>query len=397
MRDLHGKHLMNGDFVVINGDVVSDFPIREAIEAHKARRAKNKNAIMTMVVREIGVTHRTKSSPTTPVYVVDPSNDRCLHYEEIRRRPRAGSSSAAHHENSFLSLESELINECDELDIRNDLYDCGIDICTPEVLGLWADSFDYQTARKDFLHGVLKDYELNGSTIHTHVIKDYYAARAHNLKAYDAVSKDIISRSAYPFCPDTSAAGIERYTFKKRRGYREVTSDYTVSRDAIIRSNSVVGYDCVVGDGTVVSNSVIGKQSRVGNNVLLDNAYIWGNVVIGDDAEIRHAVIADGAVIGRGCRIEPGTVISYGVKIADGTTVFEGSRLTTLSRGAKVPTDTELVGADGEGHKYVPDEDDEEDEEEPEDPVLSSLRKSCCSGVVCVRLLTLRQYSVQHG
>lgn len=389
---------MTGDFVVINGDVISDFPIREAIEAHKTRRAKDKNAIMTMVLREIGVTHRTKSSPTTPVFVVDPTNNRCLHYEEIRRRPRADSNSSdrdREHQSNVLSVEPDLLSACAELDIRNDLYDCGIDICTPEVLGLWADSFDYQTPRRHFLHGVLKDYELNGVTIHTHIVKNHYAARAHNLKAYDAVSKDIISRASYPFCPDTSAAPHEHYTFKKRRGYREITSDYTVSRDAIIRSNSVVGYDCVVGDGTVVSKSVIGKQCRIGNNVLLDNAYIWGNVIVGDNAEIRHAIIADSAVIGRGCRIEPGSVISYGVKIADGMTVFEGSRLTKLSWGAEVPDDTELVGAGGEGHKYVPDEEDED--EDVEDPVLSSLRKYFVCNGYSILMLTFYIYSLQYG
>ncbi|KAL1956190.1 hypothetical protein VTO42DRAFT_7537 [Malbranchea cinnamomea] len=369
MRDLHGKHLMTGDFVVINGDVVSDYPIQEAIEIHKARRAKNKNAIMTMVLREIGANRRAKPSPITPVFVIDPSNDRCLHYEEINRRPRANSESSTRDHSTFLSIEPDLLSQFPELDIRNDLYDCGIDICTPEVLGLWADSFDYQTPRKHFLYGVLKDYELNGVTIHTHIIKDHYAARAHNIKAYDAVSKDIISRVAYPFCPDTNPGGRDRYTFKRTQGYREL--HVAVSRQATIRSDSVVGYGSAVGDKSVVSTSVIGKNCRIGKNVILENAYIWDNVVIGDDTEIRHAIIADGVVIGTGCKVKPGSVISYGVKIADKMTVPEGSRITRLSRDAEVQTNPELVGVGGEGHEYVPDAEDEDGN--TEDPVLSTL------------------------
>lgn len=31
-----------------------------------------------------------------------------------------------------------------------------------------------------------------------------YAARVHNLRSYDAISRDLLSRWAYPFVPDTN-------------------------------------------------------------------------------------------------------------------------------------------------------------------------------------------------
>jgi translation initiation factor eIF-2B subunit epsilon len=38
-----------------------------------------------------------------------------------------------------------------------DLDDCYIDICSPEVLMLFTDNFDYQHLRRDFVKGLLSD------------------------------------------------------------------------------------------------------------------------------------------------------------------------------------------------------------------------------------------------
>lgn len=59
MRELDGKSLITGDFLLITADVVTNMVIGPALQEHRARRAKNKDAIMTMVLREADSTHRT--------------------------------------------------------------------------------------------------------------------------------------------------------------------------------------------------------------------------------------------------------------------------------------------------------------------------------------------------
>ncbi|KAG9831650.1 nucleotide-diphospho-sugar transferase, partial [Aureobasidium melanogenum] len=54
MRDLDARAVLAGDFLIVYGDVVSNLPIEAAIAAHRQRRTKDKNAIMTMVLREAG-------------------------------------------------------------------------------------------------------------------------------------------------------------------------------------------------------------------------------------------------------------------------------------------------------------------------------------------------------
>jgi translation initiation factor eIF-2B subunit epsilon len=355
MRDLDGKHLITGDFIVVSGDVISNLPIEGALATHRARREADKNAIMTMVLREAGLNHRTKSSSVSPVFVIDPTKDRCLHYEEID-----------HHDEDAptrLNIDTEIILSHPELDIRQDLIDCSIDICTPDVLSLWSDSFDYQSPRKHYLFGVLKDYELNGKTIHTHIIKDHYAARVRNLKAYDAVSKDIISRWTYPLCPDTNLLPGHTYDLRKGSLYQE--QGVTLARSCVIGRRTVIGRGTSIGDRTTVHSTTLGRNCKIGRNVKLDGAYIWDNVVIGDNTDIRGAIIADDVFIGKGCSVAAGALISHDVKIADGIKIESGQRLARVRRdGTFGPTDTDVVGQGGEGYEFVPGEDDDDEEDD---------------------------------
>lgn len=368
MRDLDGKHLITGDFLVVSGDVISNLPIEGALAKHRARREKDKDAIMTMILREAGRKHRTKASSVSPVFVVDPTKDRCLHYEEID-----------HHspESSRLNIDPEIITTFSEIDIRQDLIDCSIDICTPDVLSLWSDSFDYQTPRKQFLYGVLKDYELNGKTIHTHIIEDHYAARVRNLKAYDAISKDIISRWAYPLCPDTNLLPGHNYELRKGTLYQE--QDVTLARSCVVGRRTVIGQGTSIGDKTTVKDTVFGRNCKIGKNVTLDGAYIWDNVIIGDGTTVRNAIIANDVVVGSDCTVKQGALLSFNVKIANGMTVSEGRRITAApgEDGASQASDPAIVGQGGEGYEYVPYEDsDDEDEDETASNASSGLSTS---------------------
>ena len=60
MRDIYTHGIITSDFVLVTGDLVSNIRIDEVVRAHKERRRTNKDAIMTMVVKESGAAHRTR-------------------------------------------------------------------------------------------------------------------------------------------------------------------------------------------------------------------------------------------------------------------------------------------------------------------------------------------------
>ena len=49
LRALDQKALMEDDFVLVSGDVISNLDIAGVVREHQARKAKDSNAIMTMV------------------------------------------------------------------------------------------------------------------------------------------------------------------------------------------------------------------------------------------------------------------------------------------------------------------------------------------------------------
>jgi translation initiation factor eIF-2B subunit epsilon len=364
MRDLDSRSLLTGDFLLVYGDVVSNLPLESALAAHRARRVKDKNAIMTMVLREAGSNHRTKARGTSPIFVIDPTKDRCLHFEQMPNRDQT----------HFLSIDPELLSEHQELEIRHDLIDCGIDICTPDVLALWSDNFDFQAPRKGFLHSVLKDYELNGKTFHTHIVSDHYAARVRNLHAYDSVSKDIMSRWAYPLCPDSNLVQGQSYRLQKGNIYKE--EGIVLARDCVIGSKTVIGRGTSIGDKTVIKNSIIGRHCQIGRNVKLDGAYIWDYASVGDGSTISKSVIANEATVGRKCTVEDGALVSYGVTIGEGMNIQGERRITRAKRKqgsnkvVRGDPDHALVGPKGDGFEFQ--DSDEDDEDEPVDGLVST-------------------------
>lgn len=368
MRDLDNRDLITGDFLLVSGDVVTNISVEPALARHRERREKDKNAIMTMILREAGINHRTKATSHKPVFVINPTIDRCLHYEEIHASGNSG---------RYVSLDPDLLTELAEIEVREDLIDCFIDICTPDVLGLWSDNFDYQSVRTSFLFGVLKDYELNGKTIHTHIVADQYAARVNSLRAYDAISRDVTGRWTYPLCPDSNRVQGHNYAYTRNRTYQE--SGISLGRTSKISSGCVLGRDTIIGEHTTITNSTFGRKCQIGRKVQIEDSYLWDNVAVGDGSTIKRAIIAEGAVIGRSCTIEPGALISNNVRIADKMIVPSSRKITraiSTAQSASKRTDNSIVGKGGEGYEYLPDLDEDSDASSSSNLVFRNRRAS---------------------
>ena len=339
MRDLDSRDLVSGDFLVVSGDVISNLNLEPAMARHRARREKDKNAIMTMILREIGFDQRPKNRRRRPVFVIDPKAQRCLHYEEIGGK-RGG---------KYVTLDPDFLTAHDEIEIREDLADPYIDICTAEVLAQWSDNFDYQSLRKSFLFGVLKDYELNGKTIHTHIVRDRYAARVGNLRAYDSISKDILGRWTYHLCPDSNLMDGQTYRLRNAKTYQE--DGVRLGKDAIVRGRCAFGKGTAIGERSVISNSLLGRQCRIGNDVHIEDACLWHNVVVEDNVKIKGpAIIANDVKVRAKSTIEPGATIASQTTIEGRETTAEPEAITKDAASTTNPEDDSDVSSNASFH-----------------------------------------------
>ncbi|CAI2199571.1 5832_t:CDS:2, partial [Funneliformis geosporum] len=176
LRELDSKQLINSDFILISGDVVSNIHLKQVLDAHRARKNTDKNAIMTMVVKEASPFHRTRALGESSIFVLDGKTQECVHYESVELYPRK----------RRMVMDMQVFEKHSDVQIRNDLIDCQIDICSVEVPALFTENFDYQDIRKDFVYGILTS-DLLGKTIYCHMVKDAYAARVRSLQTYDAI------------------------------------------------------------------------------------------------------------------------------------------------------------------------------------------------------------------
>ncbi|KXJ90292.1 eIF4-gamma/eIF5/eIF2-epsilon [Microdochium bolleyi] len=354
LRDLDKRNIIGSDFILVHGDVVSNIPLDGALAAHRARREANRDSCMTMILRETSEEeHNTRPPSLTPVFVVDPTAKRCLHYEEMHPLQS----------DHYAILDPDFLKN-PHIQIRTDLIDAQIDICTPDVLALWSESFDYELPRANFLHGVLKDYELNGKMIHTEIVTEGYKARASNLQMYDAISRDVIRGWTYPLSPESNFMKGQTYTHLHSRNVH-VEDEVTIAADAEVE-DCVVGRDTQIGQGSVVTNSVIGRNCKIGRNVRITDSYIWNDVTVEDDAIIEHAVIADMAKVGAKSQVGEDSLLSFGIQLGDNTILQPGTKIALLANNLEpVQTDTSLVGSSGKGAQFRDSEEDELDEEDP--------------------------------
>jgi len=284
------------------------------------------------------------------VFCIDPKTDRCVYYEEMVRHGRK----------KQISMPPELFKRHPQIEIRGDLIDCSIDICSPDVPALFTENFDYQHIRRHFVHGILQDYELYGKTIHCHVAMDNYAARVRSLRTYDAVSKDIIQKWSKHINPENAVFSGQKYKYQRGNIYKG--DNVVLGRDCVVKPRTIIGGGTSIGEGSVVGGSVIGRDCKIGKNVVIEGAYIWDSVVVEDGCVVRKSMVADEAFLGSGSTIEDTAVISYRVKLASGTTVTGHRRLTAHKRMR--PSGHGEDDSDEESEEDVSQEEDEDTADE---------------------------------
>ncbi|KAJ7452519.1 nucleotide-diphospho-sugar transferase [Mycena galericulata] len=304
MRDVYTRGLVTSDFVLVMGDLVSNIRIDEVVRVHKERRKTNKDAIMTMVVKESGATHRTRPYGDSSVFVLDAETSECLHYEPVSAFPPT----------TMTRIPRELLETHPEIEIRNDLIDCSIDVCSVEVPSLFQDNFDYEDIRRDFLHGVLTS-DLLMKNIYCYVAEDGYAARVKDTKSYESISKDILSRWTFPLVPDDNHPG--GHVYRHTRGNKYIAADNSVNlaRTSKIGNNTLIGASTKIHENAQITGSVIGQNCIIGAGTIIDGSYIFDGTVIGPQCVVKRSIIGAGVTIKEKTRIEKGCLVGDGVMV----------------------------------------------------------------------------------
>ena len=167
LREVDRRGLVKSDFVLVRGGVLSNLALPSIVEEHRKKKETDKDAmLMTMVAMQsegafssrryddFRVSLR-RNLRDARLHVLDETNTsvssayefhRCLVSEHVEVYPER---------KRYMHLSKEIMSRHTNVLFRNDLYDCNVEICTPEVPALFTENFDYEDLRRDFVNGVL--------------------------------------------------------------------------------------------------------------------------------------------------------------------------------------------------------------------------------------------------
>uniref|UniRef100_A0A7N9AYL8 Translation initiation factor eIF2B subunit epsilon n=1 Tax=Mastacembelus armatus TaxID=205130 RepID=A0A7N9AYL8_9TELE len=336
LRDVDAKNLVRSDFVLVYGDVVSNVDVSQALQEHRHRRKTEKNiSVMTMIFKESTPGHKSRCEEDDVIVAVDSKSQRVLHYQKTQGLKKLQFPMNIFHSGS------------DEFEIRHDLLDSHISICSPQVAELFTDNFDYQT-RNDFVKGLLVNEEILGNQIHLHITKDGYGVRVSNLLMYDSVSSDLVRRWVYPLTPEANFTDQEgrSCTYSRHNVYRG--SGVSLGHGSQMVENILIGCDTSIGANCHISNSVIGNNCSIGDNVILDHAYIWNNVHIASNVVISQSVVCDKAEVKEGVTLNKQCVLAYNVVIGPNISLPEGTVVSMHHPEEEEEDDDEFLSDDAE-------------------------------------------------
>ncbi|MEF3255680.1 MAG: mannose-1-phosphate guanyltransferase, partial [Deferribacterales bacterium] len=84
----------------------------------------------------------------------------------------------------------------------------------------------------------------------------------------------------------------------------------------------VMGDNVLLNEGAKIKDSSIGNNVEIGRNTVIENSIIWNNVKIGSNCLIKNAVLCDGVSVGRGVQIPFGVIVAENTEIGN-YVVFE--------------------------------------------------------------------------
>jgi len=366
LRFVDEQDVVKYDFVLCAGDVVSNCDLTACVNKHRARRKKDKLCIATICLARDGKGVREGKFGDSEVTVaIEPVSLKIVAFKESR-------GSAVKAQGPF-TIDAALFSEHEEVEVETFARDLRVDICSPEVLMLFTDNFDYQSVRKDFVCGVLDEREL-GNQLHAHFIDlgREYCARANDVRSFGAIGRDLVRGYCYPQTVDgncvffdntnrtttsqqssstassaPAAASFRKSNYKKIPGKGRFENSFaddnvTIASTARVESSCVFGQNTKVGANSRLCDAIVGQNCVIGENVSLINCVLFDGCVVEKNAKLSNALC------GFNCIIRENAVIHSGCVIGSGCIIGKDFELAPNSRIGAVPQSSYDDGSDSD-------------------------------------------------
>jgi len=268
---------LDGTFITISGDAITDFDLQEAIAFHQAKKSKA-TLILTRVPNPVEF----------GVVIIDEDG-------KINR-----------------FLEKPSLSE-----IFSDTVNTGTYILEPEVLEHLPENEESDFS-KDLFPLLLE----KGEPIYGYVAEGYWCDVGH-LEAYREAQYDGLEKKVkldFPYQEHSEGIWIGNNTY--------------IDKSAIVETPALIGDNCRIGARVrIEAGTVIGDNVTIGADANLKRPIIWNGATVGDEAHLRACTISRGTRMDRRSQALEGSVVGTlsivgeEAQIAPGVRVWPSKRI----------------------------------------------------------------------
>jgi len=269
----NAEKLLDGSFLVLNGDVFTDIDLSLMMRLHRERKA-----IASLALTPV-------EDPSMYGVVETDAQGRVKRFVEKPPRDKATTNMI---NAGIYVLEPDVLS-----------------YITPNAFSMFErDVFPLLLEKGKAMYGYpFRDYWIDIGTVDKYLKLQYDLLRRHvGEKGATFQGESFVHPTAQVYGPTLVGEGC------------------FIDRDSVIRGPTVLGPRCRVDEGAVLEGAVLWQECIVGKGARLRNCVIADGCCIGEQSEIL-----DGCVLGDHVRIGSGTKLSGGVKIWPGKTIDPGT------------------------------------------------------------------------
>lgn len=279
------EEFIDDTFLVISGDVLTDFNLKEAVDIHK-----QKNTLATILL--------TRVDNPLPFGIVITEKDGKI--KKFLEKPSWG-------------------------EVFSDTINTGIYIFEKEIFKHIPEHKEFDFSKDLFPKLMKKNIDIYGA------LMEGYWKDVGNLTEYRLAHQDVLEGKVKVDIPGKQVKGTNFYVGENTE------IDYTVDIDGAV----IVGANTVIGKEVFIKNSVIGNNCVIEDGTKIYDSVLWDDVFVGRYSELHeniigvHTVIKEGAslaenvVVADTCSIGRFSTLKAGVKVWPMKSVEDGAILAS--------------------------------------------------------------------
>ncbi len=285
------EYIGDENFIIISGDLVTDFDMQRIFDFHKNKKAK----------LSIGLT-----SVENPLQfgVVIANEDNVI--EKFLEKPSWG-------------------------EVFSDTINTGIYIIEPEILNYIPRSENFDFAKDLFPLLMHKGIQLMGYNL------EGYWRDVGNPESYREVFEDILGNRVNFKIPG------HKKTYPDGILYTSDAS-YELPKHVEIIGNVVLGKNVTIKKDVKLNNVVIGDNVTIGSGCNIRNTVFWENISVGNNAKLDNSIICNDNIIDKNVTAKAGLILAQGCDVGE---------LTSFEQDVTIWPDKKIEAASIISHNLV--------------------------------------------